>query len=317
MSRETVNDGVTLFVENRVAREEDYYLYIVSLMRLLDYARLRDAPLCIDLDTSAAPSSSQQDVTGAGRFVIVRINTEHTLVKPGGRDTEGAMRGHVPIRDSTMTGETYLVRLHRRAEFESCHLLLDYSVPNVVNTAMSAFPSHIPHVYVAPLLYYPPPPPVPVEHRNIPCLTTFVRTCEPRRARFLEQLRRRCPAAENRNDVFGHHALLQVYRRTRVLMNIRQTDHHDTLEELRVLPALLCGVLVISEDVPLRTCVPYHAHVLWCSSFDEMMDTLDDVSRHYDQYVSRIFDQTFYDLMDTLHAQNQERLQNAMARILS
>ena len=44
---------------------------------------------------------------------------------------------------------------------------------------------------------------------------------------------------------------------TQILINVHTTAHHHTLEEYRVLPALLRGCVVVSEDVPLAREVPY------------------------------------------------------------
>ena len=67
----------------------------------------------------------------------------------------------------------------------------------------------------------------------------------------------------NVTGVYEERGLRRLYGGAEVVVNVRQTDHHDTLEELRVLPALLCGAIVVSEDVPLRSLVPYERFVIW------------------------------------------------------
>ncbi len=66
-------------------------------------------------------------------------------------------------------------------------------------------------------------------------------------------------------------------------MNIHQIDHHITLEELRVLPALLTGILVVSENVPYKEEVPYNNHIVWFD-YDNMKEVIEDVISNYDFY---------------------------------
>jgi hypothetical protein len=67
----------------------------------------------------------------------------------------------------------------------------------------------------------------------------------------------------------------------KILVNIHQTDSYCTLEELRVLPALMTGILVISEDSPYKEHIPFSNHIIW-SSYDNMVDTINNVLTNYD-----------------------------------
>jgi hypothetical protein len=66
----------------------------------------------------------------------------------------------------------------------------------------------------------------------------------------------------------------------KVLVNIHQTDKYCTLEELRVLPALMTGMLVISEESPYKEHIPYHEHIIW-SPYDKMVETINNVVENY------------------------------------
>jgi hypothetical protein len=79
-----------------------------------------------------------------------------------------------------------------------------------------------------------------------------------------------------------------VYKNSKVLVNVHQTDHHHTFEELRVLPALLNGVIVVSEDVPLKEKIPYSDYIVW-ASYDNIAQTVKDVSNNYEYYFNKIF----------------------------
>jgi hypothetical protein len=56
---------------------------------------------------------------------------------------------------------------------------------------------------------------------------------------------------------------------------------YSTLEELRVLPALMTGILVISEDSPYKEHIPFSKHIIW-SSYDDIVDTVNNVLENYD-----------------------------------
>jgi hypothetical protein len=43
---------------------------------------------------------------------------------------------------------------------------------------------------------------------------------------------------------------------------MHQKEQYNTLEEFRVLPALLRGAVIVAEDVPLREVVPYHRYAI-------------------------------------------------------
>ena len=77
-------------------------------------------------------------------------------------------------------------------------------------------------------------------------------------------------------------------KKTKILINIHQTDHHDTIEELRILPAIQCGVIVISEISPLSELVHYHPYIIW-TSYDTILDKANEVLENYDEYHKSIF----------------------------
>ncbi len=50
---------------------------------------------------------------------------------------------------------------------------------------------------------------------------------------------------------------MKLYGSKAILINVHQTSHHHTLEELRLLPALLRSMAIVSEETPLFKHVPY------------------------------------------------------------
>jgi hypothetical protein len=79
-----------------------------------------------------------------------------------------------------------------------------------------------------------------------------------------------------------------LLKNTKILINIHQTPHHDNLEELRCLPALLCGTLVIAEESPLKEYIPYSDYIIW-TTYDNMLQTAHDVLINYEMYYNKIF----------------------------
>ena len=97
-----------------------------------------------------------------------------------------------------------------------------------------------------------------------------------------------------KNTVKKFQQLLDLYKTSKILVNIHQTDHHHTLEEYRIVPALLYGCIIISEYVPLIDSIPFHSFILF-TSFDNITAVMKDVIQNYDTYWENIFGKRLYD----------------------
>lgn len=282
-----------------------YYLYCIALFaQHLQRLDVKINLLFGDYDISAESGEP---------FHRIDLQCEHTLVKPGGRDSEGAWVGTVPLLD----GEgSYLVRLSNAEYFYRLDTVIEYSQPNIENLRLGGqLADHLSRtIYVAPLLY---------EcngergDRDVEILTTFADTRQPRRAAFLLEMSRQQLAARNVRGVYESLALRDMLDATKILVNVHQTDHHHTLEELRVLPALLRGVIVVSETVPLCECVPYRRFVVW-SRYEDLPKTVADVHANYDEYRERIFGgSAFCELIAMMRAQNETNVALAVDRLVA
>jgi hypothetical protein len=127
-----------------------------------------------------------------------------------------------------------------------------------------------------------------IKERNINCLTTFINTNEPRRINLLNEIKNQNISHININNCFDSKELEKLYLNTKILINIHQTEHHHTFEELRVLPAILCGVLVICEDSPLKEKIPYHEFIIW-TNYENILSKTMEVSKNYYLYYNKIF----------------------------
>lgn len=252
------------------------YLYKDFCIKQLNTIQVT-APLSIYLDIEPTRDYIKPAITA-------HINYEHTIVQEGGR-------GIKPNTELTSlvssTGKRYALRIDKEDQWRTATIILDYSMPNIEHCKLSkqGWLKEKKHIYIPPLLY-----PLQTENtnRNIQVLTTFLNIHEPRRFALLQLFKSMSIPVMNINTIFSENDTLQLYQNTRILINIHQTDDHHTFEELRCLPAILNGVLVISEDVPYRESIPYHEYIIW-ARYDSIVQTTQDVMFHYEEYRNKIF----------------------------
>jgi hypothetical protein len=122
-------------------------------------------------------------------------------------------------------------------------------------------------------------------------ITTFINTNEPRRKELLDNIKSNNLPHHNINTCFDKNQLQAIYNSTKIMINIHQTDHHHTFEELRVLPALLCGVIVVCEESPLIEHIPYKDYVIWCK-YNEVVDLTKHIMDNYTRYYELLFSET-------------------------
>lgn len=294
---ETVGRSRLAYDPDYPAVVREYHDHVVSLVR----AALAASDASIDIAIGEAK------LDGARR---IGLQWEHTLVKPGGRDSAGAPVGAVPL----LEGEgCYLARVVDRARLEAGDAIVDYSWANLENLRRAGgFDAYLAKaLVVAPLVYA---TDVSAGTRRRNAITLFADLAQPRRAAFLDTARTaRLPLA-NVRGVYDGAALRTLYRDVRVLVNVHQTGEHHTFEELRVLPALLCGVVVVSEDVPLRETIPYHEFVIW-ARHDELVATVRAVLADYERTRERQFgDGRFAALIERMRLDDQEAVARIVAR---
>ncbi|MBL8298588.1 MAG: glycosyltransferase [Rhodanobacteraceae bacterium] len=279
----------------------EYLRYCVALLR----ERLRAEPRSLQLvfGNCAAPDAAAVRRIG--------IQWEHTLVRPGGRDSAGAPAGAIALADGT---GHYLVRIAHLAQLEQQDLVIDYSRANQINIERGgrheALLTRL--ILIAPLLHTP--------HflrggRPLRLICLFGNRREPRRAALLAQARRRNLGLRHIGGIYDTTGLERLYRSSRVLLNVHQTDDHHTAEELRILPALQSGMIVISEDVPLREELPYHAFVIW-AAYENLLDTAAAVLANYEAEHARLFgDGQLTKIFAHMERDNHEAVAQALQRL--
>jgi hypothetical protein len=243
--------------------------------------------------------------------IPITLNYEHTLVKEEGRGTQGALLGNVPYEDSKF----YLVRIDGYERLNKGKICIDYSIPNIHNvTSCGLFEDFAKKmIYIAPLFYdelF-----MTKEGRKIPILTTFIDIYQPRRYHLLNCLQKTGFNNININNCFSRNDLLNLYKSTNILINIHQTDHHHTFEELRVLSALQCGVIVISEESPLKELIPYSDFIIW-TTYEDIINKLHEVLQKYDEIHSRIFSPERIERLSSFHEKNKKELDIRLKSLL-
>jgi len=247
---------------------KDYYDYCFNL--IVDNLQSSDKQVDVSLGKSSFDNSVRLD-----------IQPEHTLVKLGGRSVAKPVLGNIPTNDA---GENYLVRIDKFDYYRSLDGVIEYSVPNIINMN-SCFDEEVVEYskkcrYVAPLIYDKDR----LEHNERSgVFTLFTLGSSSRRDLFHKD-----SGIENIADEFCSDNLSELYYNKAIMVNIHQTDHHHTFEELRVLPALSQGLVVIAEDSPLKEHIPYSDSIVW-SSLENMRDVIRDVESNYQSYRQKIF----------------------------
>lgn len=215
------------------------------------------------------------------------IQVEHALVKPGGRDSNGFEAGALLIPgDANST--PYLARLSDYERLKKFDFIVEYSRINLANIqGVEKFcVLNEKHLYISPALYKLHCASSDARYRNFITIANFGNPKEPRRKTFLEGMRAKAIPIQNIQTWYED--VEELYSRTRILVNIRQTDHHDTLEELRVLPALRSGVIVISELAPYKELTRYSNFIIW-GSLDELPEIIRHVQNNYEATWNAIF----------------------------
>lgn len=268
--------------ENNIACIDYYFNYIVNIIKkiLLENPNLN---LNILFYTNNIFNNDIQ-FSNKNKLIKIGLNIEHTLVKKNGRGiTKDSVIGNI----STNDGDKYLVRLVDYDNLNNADIIIDYSETNIFNMSSVFHNLSNKLIYISPSIYN-------FDNknnfRNITTLTTFIDIYQPRRYELLMKINNNNINHININNCFESVSLQNLYKNTKILINIHQTEHHHTFEELRVLPALLCGVITICEDSPLMELIPYNDYIIWCS-YDKIIEKVLEVINNYDYYYNFIFNE--------------------------
>lgn len=288
-----------------------YYDYIIKLLRSILVKQETKYNFII--------GDCNYSFHNSNKTIRLGVNTEHTLVKKEGRSITyncsiGKIKTINTYDSKIQENDYYLVRVVNIDNLLKADYVIDYSIPNIHNICECEcesqeyidFSKKV--IYISPFLFENVPF---IDHRknvlaenNV--ITTFINIYEPRRKKLYDLLNSSNLYYKNINNCFKYEEIKNLYLNTRIMINIHQTDHHHTFEELRVLPALQCGVIVISERSPLYNMVPYHELIIWCD-YNDIISTAQHILSNYEYYYNIIFIER-KDILKELHQNNIENI---------
>jgi len=295
-------NGVCFFYHDNMGIINDYYQMIVEIIKqIIDNSELSNLNIVL--------CNNDYNFKTINKTIKISMNYEHTLVKIGGRSVpENTPIGN--IYDNN--GNKYLVRIDRFNELNNSDIIIDYSIPNIYNVKNSNlfYDFSKKHIYISPTIYN---LNLIKQNRNIITLTTFINTKEERREKLINKINDAKISHININNCFEKNDIQNLYNNTKIIINVHQTEHHDTFEELRALPALECGVIVISELSPLSNLIPYSDFIIWIN-YDDIIKKTKEIIDNYDYYHDLIFSKDKINKLLELKTINYYNLQE---RILS
>lgn len=261
-----------LYIENECDYVKDYYGFISKNLLGLN---LKDDFALLGLQGFDTKNNK-----------IIFINYEHNLVHP-------LVPYSPPIIGTTPlvgTEYNYLVRIEQLNHFLNCSYYIEYSQPNIQNIKYCNHLDQFNHkiIYIPPILCdYSPESECRDEYDVVTSFYILNPEGRPRRKILHDALVSEIPKYHNIPKVFGDELYDNFYKKSKILVNIHQTDHHHTFEELRVLPALLNGLIVVAEDSPLKESIPYYEYIIWCK-YEDIVSKTKEVLDNYDQFYDRI-----------------------------
>lgn len=300
-----MTNNLVLIDHNQPLWTSQYYNYVVDLFL--------SAAKNLNLKCNFVFGNLQHNFQNNLHTIKIDIQIEHTIVKPGGRDSWGAEEGVVPFSQGN-----YLVRIMGYEYLNTRDIIAEYSNPNMENIRRSKkFDKYLNKVaLISPLIYEPKKLQF-IENKKYECVTMFVNTNEPRRRAFLDSIQQTNLSSVNIQNCFHKNDLEHLYKNTKIMLNIRQTEHHDTLEELRILPALLNGVIVITEDCPFKEFVPYN-QFLFFSSIDQIANKTQEILNNYKEIWESIFlNEKFLEKMQEIYNNNVQAAETKLLYVLN
>lgn len=237
----------------------------------------------------------------------IGIQYEHTLVLEGGRGINNKIFGNV----KNLNGDNYLVRIDRFEHLNNLDLIIEYSNSNFFNISSSKkFDSFLEKIVViSPSIY----PKSLYRQNKKNTISIFSENNSNRRDIFLRNISNQKINHTNINNCFNFECLKKLYDDTKILINVHQTDHHHTLEELRVLPALYRGVIVISENVPLMEQIPYHEYIIW-SDYNSIIEKIIEVQNNYELFYREIFTDRLNNILDKITVENVKNMKEKIIK---
>ena len=254
----------------------EFYQHCLKL--LTNFLELCDKPTNIIL------GNYPKMFNNSNRTFRITLQIEHIIVK----NSFSSKPQQIFISPEKYNDVEYMVRIGNLEYLESFDFIFEYSLPNVYHIKTVEGIPRIDNLLqkiipISPNMYD-----IDFIKRDRSEIITLFYAWTERRAKIYEDLKNKGITTLNINRCFSPECLLEIYKNTKILINVHQTDFHDTVEELRILPALRSGIIVIAEDSPLKEKIPYHEHIIW-ENLEKITDKVIEVNNNYDYFYEKIF----------------------------
>lgn len=269
-----INWTIFIFRSNPEIVIHDYYFYVQNLL-IQNLGKIKKRGLVFYECTGFKPLKLLIPSTN------IFLQIEHTLFNPRNNVLSPGIPGGLKVPGHQ---KNYLVRIAEIEKLTNADIIFDYSRINLFNIRSAPkLKDYLRKSFcISPSLY-----PLSINsHGRNGVITLFGNPDLSRRKLFLEDLKKHRIISKNIRDVYF--GIDKIYQKTKMVINIRQTDSYDTLEELRVLPALRNGAIVICETAPYAEKTAYSKFIIW-GSLQELPRLVEDVEKNYEEVHARIF----------------------------
>lgn len=296
-------NGTKIIAFNDSVMLKDYYEYIISVIKYIVEKH--------NLSINIILNNNNYAFNNGNKTIKINLNIEHTLVKENGR----GLLSNTPVgKIEYDNNKCYYVRVVEIDKLNEGDIVIEYSNPNIynINSIESYNKLSKKTIYIAPIFYknnY-----INLKNRNNDVITTFYNENEPRRADMINIIKSKNLNYKNINTCFDKDDLQKLYQNTKILINIHQTSHHDTFEELRCLPALQNGVIVVSEKSPLNHLIPYNELIIW-ADYDNIVNKVEEVLENYEEYYKQIFSEKNIDILYNIDIINKKNMEDKIASL--
>lgn len=300
---ENISNRLVAYNKNHDIHINEYYQYCVYLFKKLLLEN--------DIKINFIIGNLNVQMPNENKTLKIDIQCEHTLVMDEGRSVGEKIFGTV----KTKRGDNYLIRVDKFNYYNSIDCVIEYSLPNIKNISTNVFYDEFSKkiLYISPTIYN-----INIGIANNKKLISALwskSSPNQRRTNIILRLVDIGIGASVIDNCFTKQQLLKFYNSSRILINIHQTDEHHTFEEIRILPAIMNGVLVVSEDSPLKEEIPYSKFIIWCK-YEEIPEKVVEVQKNYEFYYNKIFnDPQFYCIFEEMQKKNLENLNNFVRSI--
>lgn len=269
-----VNNAILVYRQNPEIVISDYCLYVQELL----LSKLGDIKSNIVIFYECPGLSFLKHCVPLAN---IYLQIEHTLLKPEASNADSTFSGNLNI---TSQDKLYLVRIDNFDKLNQADVVFDYSRINLHNIRSSIdLTAYSKKTFcISPAIY---PLRLSTDGRS-GAITLFGNANIPRRKLFLGDLDKHQVISQNISGVYF--GVEKVYEKAKIVINIRQSDLYDTLEELRILPALRSGAIVICESAPYVEKTAYSKFIIW-GSLQELPSLIAEVDNNYEEVHRRIF----------------------------